>query len=139
MCKKHWNIDPIFETAKAGFENGLSGTTAGVIIGDRTFNLPKYFEYKFDLAEEWEKMTTLPFVFAAWVSTKELSKEFTELFNCALQNGIENISAAVEQDKSSILSKAEKMDYLNEKISYPLNNKKMKALRLFHSYLNDLG
>ncbi len=138
LCKHYWNIQPTFVASQAGFETEISGTTAGVIIGDRTFDLPKDFLYKYDLAEEWYKMTQLPFVFAAWVSTKELTEEFIALFNSAMKFGINNISSAVEIDNNKLISKSEKIDYLQNSISYTLNQEKKEALDLFHTYLKDI-
>ena len=75
LAEKYWNISPKWINAKAGFENKIQGTTAAIIIGDRTFNLPKSYQYKYDLAEQWLEFTGLPFVFACWVANKELLKK----------------------------------------------------------------
>ncbi|PKP34009.1 MAG: hypothetical protein CVT98_11120, partial [Bacteroidetes bacterium HGW-Bacteroidetes-15] len=43
LAKHFWNIQPQWEEAKEGFETTINKTTAGVIIGDRTFNLSKNY------------------------------------------------------------------------------------------------
>ena len=97
LAEKHWKITPVWKKASTGFENKIEGTTAGVIIGDRTFNLSKQYKYKYDLAEEWFKFTGLPFVFACWVSNKKLPESFIAKFNAALESGVSNIDASVNQ------------------------------------------
>lgn len=137
LCREFWNIDVEYENAEAGFENSIAGKTAGVIIGDRNFQLAKKYKYSYDLAEEWLKMTKLPFVFAAWVSNKKLPENFTKLFNKAISFGIKNIEAAVEQDKNTFISKEAKKHYLNKCISYDYNEDKQKALQLFLSLIKE--
>jgi chorismate dehydratase len=39
LAKEFWKINPEFINAEAGFEQKIKGTTAGVVIGDRTFEL----------------------------------------------------------------------------------------------------
>ena len=133
LCLKHWNIAPHFLTAEKGFEDKISGSTAGVIIGDRTFHLNKEYAYQYDLAEEWHNMTGLPFVFAAWVSNKPLPSAFTSTFNAALTHGVSNINEAVKIQDALSISKSEMVKYLSQNISYELNEKKEEALNLFLS------
>ncbi len=37
LAREHWKISPEWQNASENFENSVSGTTAAVIIGDRTF------------------------------------------------------------------------------------------------------
>lgn len=134
LAKEYWDIFPQFLDAKTGFEEKIQGTTAGVIIGDRTFNLPKAFKYKYDLSEEWKKMTGLPFVFACWVANKKLPDSFIEQFNLALKLGEENIDKVIDQ--SATISKDKLYHYLTQHISYRLNKSKKEALALFINYLH---
>ena len=133
LAKEYWNISPQFIDAKAGFEEKIQGTTAGVIIGDRTFNLPKQYPYKYDLAEEWKKMTGLPFVFACWVANKKLPNKFIQHFNECLENGIKNIDKVIDQKNA--IDNERLTHYLTNNISYPLTKDKKEALALFMQYL----
>src|SRR5690606_20335445 len=51
LSKEFWKISTNFVKAEPGFETQITAKTAGVIIGDRTFNLPKKFNYVYDLSE----------------------------------------------------------------------------------------
>lgn len=131
LAKNFWNIHPKWETAKEGFETTINKTTAGVIIGDRTFNLSKKYNYVYDLSEEWEKFTGLPFVFACWVANKKIDPTFLKEFNNAIGVGVNNISTvldfyAIEEDKKTTLQ-----HYLTENISYVLTDEKQQAIKKF--------
>ena len=131
LAKKYWNISPNFIQAAVGYENKISGKTAAVIIGDRTFNLPKKYSFKYDLSEQWQEFTGLPFVFACWVANKELPSLFINKFNEALNKGVENIENVLSAYDEQSISKSALKNYLVENISYPFDEKKQKAVTLF--------
>ena len=108
-----------------------------MIIGDRTFGLNERYKYAFDLAEEWKKMTNMPFVFACWMAKKDASSSFIQKFNQALAIGMEHKQEVISQigDKEFEVDVA---DYLNEKIKYNLDENKRKALELFLKYKEEL-
>lgn len=132
LAKEYWGISPLFKKAKKGFEDNIEGTVAGLIIGDRTFNLKKEYNYQLDLAEEWFNYTGLPFVFACWVSNKQLPVEFIENFNQALSKGVNQIKKGAETWNSKKISKEKLYDYLTNDIDYLLDKDKLKAIQLFH-------
>lgn len=131
LCKRFWNIDVDFLPSKEGYEELIQGNQAGVIIGDRTFNLPRTFNYTYDLSEEWHKWKGLPFVFASWVSNKKLDQGFLNQFNQALKIGIENKEKSIVNLPNQKLSFAEQKSYISENINYHFNDKMKTALSLF--------
>ncbi len=134
-----WKKSPHYKEALPGFENTVSGTHAVVVIGDRTFELNGKFPYEYDLAEEWQKVTGSPFVFACWVSTKKLDEVFVKDFDDCLEYGVQNIRRAVEDcANESPVNKKNTLEYLTERIDYNLNEDKRKALALFLDYLKRL-
>jgi chorismate dehydratase len=138
LAKFFWKIGAEFIDGKPGFENKISGVNAGVVIGDRTFSLNGSFKYEYDLAEEWKKYTGLPFVFAAWVATQAVDPAFEKELNAALKSGIENTAQALLKEANNFPSKFDPRDYLEKKISYDLNAKKMEALNLFLDHIKKL-
>ncbi|MGI8892212.1 MAG: menaquinone biosynthetic enzyme MqnA/MqnD family protein, partial [Bacteroidia bacterium] len=88
LAGKYWQIEPEWENASPGFIKEITNTSAGLVIGDRTFSLEGKFPFVYDLAEEWYKFTKLPFVFAAWVANKDLPESFLQAFNEALSFGV---------------------------------------------------
>ena len=137
LAKEYWKISPNWINAEEGFENEIKAKTAGVIIGDRTFNLLKTYKYKYDLAGEWFKFTGLPFVFACWVSNKKLPTSFIQGFNDALKTGIENRNDVILNHNIGNVSKDILEVYLTKRISYQLDNRKKNAMREFLNYLEN--
>ncbi|MES2568160.1 MAG: menaquinone biosynthesis protein [Bacteroidota bacterium] len=129
LNKHFWKKNMQFIPATAGFEKEVTGTTGAVIIGDRTFGLTQH-SYQYDLAEEWQKYTGLPFVFACWVSNVELESTFIRAFNEALAYGVAHIEESV-LDKPNHIKDFDALDYLKNKISYNLDSDKKKALSKF--------
>jgi chorismate dehydratase len=139
LANKYWNISPEWIPAKVGFENNISGNTAGVVIGDRTFSLYHDHPYVYDLSSEWYKLTNMPFVFATWVSNKKISSEFIERFNEALKFGISHIQEVTEDYyRNNPNSGIDLYAYYTKNISYNFDPEKKKALMLFYQYLLEL-
>jgi chorismate dehydratase len=135
LAKEYWKINPDFSKTETGFENKIKDCNAGVIIGDRTFNLPRNYKYKYDLSEEWLKYTGLPFVFACWISNKKLSENFIINFNSALKKGVDNIKEVVVNYNKKDISNEKLFNYLSNNISYVLDKNKQKALAEFLKYI----
>lgn len=134
LASKFWKINPQWISAKENFESEIKETTAAVIIGDRTFGLENKYKFNYDLAEEWQKYTGLPFVFACWVSNKELPVAFIEEFNAALKTGVNNRSELIVELQKSNLYPTNIETYLNQNIDYHYDSAKKRGLELFLSY-----
>ena len=137
LAKNYWKINPVFINTAGAYEDMISGTNAGLIIGDRAFKYIKKFEHIYDLSEEWMNFTSLPFVFAAWVANKELPQSFINDFNDALKNGLESKDYIIKsylKDNVKINFDIEK--YLKQDISYHLDAEKRKGMDLFLKMLN---
>lgn len=130
IARDYWKINPEFVNASEGFETMIDGTTAAVIIGDRTFSINNTFPYEYDLAAEWKKNTGLPFAFAVWVSGEEIDNDFLKIFNAALKFGVENIDKTL-LNYSNPYPQFDAHDYLTKKISYKLDVDKLRAIDLF--------
>ncbi|GAB2821450.1 hypothetical protein GCM10027043_22750 [Ferruginibacter profundus] len=130
LLKEHWKIAPGLVAAEKGFEQNIGGTTAGLVIGDRAFKQIPLSKYHFDLGLAWKEMTGLPFLFAAWVSNKPMTAEFTAAFNKATSFGLAYVDTIV---KAVAYKEADLDDYYKNKISFLLDEKKRTALELFLS------
>jgi chorismate dehydratase len=136
LFKEYWRQQPQFLPASEGYIQQIEGTTGGVVIGDRTIALEGQFAYEYDLSECWKALTGLPFVFAAWVSTKPLPPDFEAAFNAAMVSGI----AAIPKLKLLLPSPHPDFDletYFTKYISYDLDQPKRKALDRFLNYLRN--
>ena len=134
LCKSYWNINPEWTPfTPIHTYKDIDPYEGLVIIGDKVFENEPYFKYKYDLAETWIKFTGLPFVFAAWATSKQLDQSFINAFNSSLGYGIESIPASIEFISNSKISKPEAEHYLRNNISFNFNQPKHEALKLFWS------
>lgn len=138
LNKFYWKQNFEFKDAKPGYEKHISTTNAAVVIGDRTFALNGSYKYEFDLAEEWKKMTGLPFVFAAWITTSDIDQKFITAFNAVLKTGIQNTEKAIHESNLQHPHGFDPLDYLTKKVSYQLDAEKQKGLSLFLDYIAKL-
>jgi chorismate dehydratase len=128
LINEYWKIDPEIEMTSANYLKNIKATTAGLVIGDRAFEQRKISPYVFDLGFEWKKFTGLPFVFAAWISNKELGRSFIESFNKANLTGLQNIDHIVAQNSfTSFDLKA----YYSSYIRYFLDDNKKRGMNFF--------
>lgn len=136
LARNFWHIAPTFTPSTEGYESTASATEAVVVIGDRAFENAGKYRYRYDMAEEWHKMTQLPFVFAAWVSSKAIDPQQLSTFNNALKFGIGHLTEAIASVAPNQYFDID--DYLRNKISYPLDDSKKHALSLFLSLARSL-
>ena len=139
LAKHLWKISPMWEEATVNFETKISGNTAAVIIGDRTFGIESKYAYMYDLSEEWEKLTGLPFVFACWVANKKLSSNFIQDFNDALKYGVNHRLVLISELSETGEYQTDVADYLMNKIDYTLDINKRRAMNVFADYLRRLN
>lgn len=138
LANNFWKINPEWIAAKTDFEKEVLGTTAAVIIGDRTFGLENKYKFSYDLAEEWKKFTGLPFVFACWVTNKQLPETFISEFNTALKMGLDMRPELIKELHKNNEFSTNVDVYLNQNIDYHYDIAKKQALELFLSYLANL-
>lgn len=136
LCKEHWDISPKFSNSPEGFENKIERETAALIIGDRAFSVNGKYKFVYDLSEIWKEMTGLSFVFACWISNKNIEENFTTEFNKSLKIGVENVEEAIKKESDNYPHCKNPKEYLNNKISYLLDENKRKGMELFLDKIN---
>jgi chorismate dehydratase len=130
LLKEYWKIDPVLTDAKEDFRNHIKGTTAGVVIGDRALQQRKISPYIYDLAGSWKQLTGLPFVFATWVSNKQLDPAFIAAFNETTKNGLQHLQEIIAANAVDYFDLTK---YFTWYISYELDEDKRNGLSLFLS------
>ncbi|PTQ96801.1 chorismate dehydratase [Mucilaginibacter yixingensis] len=136
LMQNYWKVAPQQLVNASDYANPADEQTAFVQIGDRTFGKKEQYPYVYDLAEEWIKFTGLPFVFAAWIANKPISKEFTEEFNTSLKYGLDHREVVI--DRLPARDDFDYRDYLLHKLDFLLTDKKREALNLFLNYIKKL-
>lgn len=128
LIKEYWKLDVIFRNTSSDYQSAISGTTAGLIIGDRALMQRKNSRFIFDLGEAWKNFTGLPFVFAAWVSNKILAADTIQHFNETNAFGLNKIEEVVDQNSSKDF---DLRHYYKDCISFEMDENKKKGLRMF--------
>ena len=128
LVKDFWKIKVEFINTSGDYQSKISGTTAGLVIGDRALKQRKISPFIYDLGEDWEKFTGLPFVFAAWISNKDLNKDFISRFNEANAYGLNKIDDVVFANP---FDDFDLHFYYSDCISFILDGNKKKGLELF--------
>lgn len=136
LLKNFWKITPELLTNSEDYSTSTDPETAFVQIGDRTFGKKEQYPFVYDLAEEWQKFTGLPFTFAAWIANKPIPQEFIEEFNAALKFGLDNRAEVIKALPAR--SDFDLDDYLMHKLDFDLTEDKRKALYLFLDYVKAL-
>ena len=130
LLAQYWKKEVEFLIATEGYINEISGTTAGVIIGDRALASLKRFIHIYDLGLAWKQHTGLPFVFAAWVANKAIPSAFIEAFDAANEYGLKHLDEVI-----ALIPASEQVydlhKYYTENISYELTPEKRKGLEKF--------
>lgn len=128
LIEEFWKIEVEFEDTSNGYQSQISGTTAGLVIGDRALQQRKVSSFIYDLGREWYKFTGLSFVFAAWISNKKLDADFIKYFNEANAFGLNRIDEVVAENPYSIF---DLRYYYSDCISFRLDESKKRGLQLF--------
>ncbi|HTN46854.1 MAG TPA: menaquinone biosynthesis protein [Flavipsychrobacter sp.] len=132
LLKHYWKKEVEFLPATENYIEYINDTKAGVIIGDRALKQLSNFPYIYDLATAWKDFTGLPFVFAAWISNKDLPPDFTAAFNKANAEGLQHIDEVVKQNSFPYFDLKE---YYTRHIHYFLDESKKQGLQKFLSFL----
>lgn len=133
LMRESWGIFPeIIPARDESYRQEIKGTTAGLVIGDRALEQRRISTYIYDLGAEWRAITGLPFVFAAWVSTRPLPDNFVQRFNEANEAGFSRLDEIVDSNPFPLYDLRK---YYTLNLSYRLDERKRKGLSLFLSYL----
>jgi chorismate dehydratase len=136
LLKNFWKVDYDMVVDAADYTESADPNTAFVLIGDRTFGKKERYKYVYDLSEEWQKFTGLPFVFAAWIANKTIPADFMAEFNKSLKYGLDHRPELIKQLPQRTDFDVE--DYLMHKLDFSLTEDKKKALYLFLDYIKAL-
>ena len=132
LIKDFWKIKVDFKNTSGNYQTQICGTTAGLVIGDRALQQRKISPFIYDLGEEWEKFTGLPFVYAAWICNKKQEDYFIDKFNAANAVGLNDLDKVVQENPIDFF---DLHHYYRDCISFDLDSEKRKGMKLFLSYL----
>ena len=133
MLRHYWRIKPELVYTNSDYQSQIKGTTAGLVIGDRALTQRSISPFVYDLGEAWKIRTGRPFVFATWISNKELDPAFIAAFEEANALGLQNIHNVLSEVSHPSFDLEE---YYTKYIQYKLDESKKEALDLLLFCLN---
>jgi len=98
----------------------------------------------YDLAEEWKRLTGLPFVFAFWAvragALQETDLDLVRIFQQSRDHGLANVDALARDWAPRVgISEQAVRTYLSENIDYSLDDENLAGLELFLRYAVECG
>lgn len=128
LLRQHWQIEPQLIYTQSDYQSDIKGTTAGLVIGDRALAQRSISPFIYDLGEAWKVHTGKPFVFAAWISNKQLDPGFIKAFDEANAFGLQNINNVLAEVSHPSFNLEE---YYTKYIQYKFDEKKKEGMQLF--------
>lgn len=142
LAEAHGARPSIIEPLPIGVPAEESTADAVMLIGDRAMRDPSgEFVAKVDLAEAWNRLTGLPFVFALWVARPGIDLGgLPEALDLARADGLAHASEIADEHGPRLgLDRATCLDYLTRVLSYSLGAPEIAGLRLFAARAAAMG
>lgn len=145
---RFYNISASYRASPPKLEDMLRSNDAALIIGDPAMLIDRSALHVYDLAEEWQKHTGLPFVFAFWAirgdSTAWLGRDVPAdkriNFGTAKLEGVAHADELADIYAERLgLPRDELFSYLTEAISYELDVESLQGLRLYYELAGECG
>ena len=138
LCAESWEIEPKLVKLRPDLPVMLKRCDAALIIGDAALFLDHEEQglEKVDLGEEWTVLTSLPFVWAAWVGRRgALTAEHGRALEAARAAGERAVDDIVARHCSDDEEQREiGRRYLRENVSFGLDERARQGLRKFCDY-----
>jgi chorismate dehydratase len=130
LADEYFDISCSFLELGPDYLGQIGGNVGAVLIGDRALMLARNYTYQYDLAEAWQKLTGLPFLFAIWVASKEVDAQLEQSLDQAFELGMQQRSNIASEYQSKFFG-VDIHDYLTRSITYKIRAQHQSALELF--------
>jgi chorismate dehydratase len=135
LLQRHWKIPARMIPA-----GSTPDPDAAVVIGDRALCEPASPCGDYDLAEHWNRMTGLPFVFAVWAFRRgnPAAGDLARVAHAARQAGLAAIPELAREQATRLgLSEGLCMEYFTSCIHYLVGPDERRAMDLFRKWLSE--
>jgi chorismate dehydratase len=148
LFAKWWGGERAYTPMPPSLEQMLEKHEAALVIGDPALKVDRSRYFTFDLAEEWQRLTGKPFVFAFWAVRQDALKhgapglDLTAIFQKSRDRGLTpDALATISREWAAKvgLSPEDVRSYLTENIHYYLDSASIEGLQLFYRYARDCG
>lgn len=146
LFEKCWGGGREFTSLAPHLESMLSAHDAALLIGDPALKVDRSQYQTWDLADEWNRFTGKPFVFAFWAVRQSAANDsrldLGSIFQQSRDHGLLPASLTqIARTWSPKLSLSEDTvrAYLTTNIHYYLDEPCLDGLRLFYRYARECG
>lgn len=142
MLAERFGVEPATEPLPLDAMPGDTDADAILLIGDRAMHpLQEEFAATWDLAEEWNRWTGLPFVFAMWAARRERDLGAAEEALCLARDRGESRLAEIAAREAPLLQLSDDtaLRYLTHNLHYRMGSAERSGLRLFQELAVKLG
>ena len=143
LCRHHFRIEPEFVPHAPDLAAMSRVADAALLIGDPAFDADHdtLGLCKIDLGEEWGKMTSLPFIYAAWTGRAGAANadDVRALQDAQAEGVLAAEAIAAEYGQGDDRRTAKALAYLRDNVKYGIGPDEAKGLQLFLDYAADLG
>jgi chorismate dehydratase len=143
LCHHRFGISPELVPHAPDLPGMTARHDAGLLIGDPAFDADHEAlgVRKIDLGEEWNAMTGLPFIYAAWTGRPgAVTAADVTALQAAQAEGVRNretIAAEYGRGRAAVTARASA--YLRDKVRYGLGPDEMAGLQRVLDHAADLG
>lgn len=156
LFAKQWKAEPDYLEARPELPTMLEQADAALVIGDPALRFLLHGPQKelpevpnvhvYDLAEEWWRLTNLPFVFAFWAVRAERARSrqtrlvLAKAFRQARDEGLAHLAEIAREAAGRLgLPGGQLERYLRHSIQYRLDAPQRAGLESFYRYAHELG
>lgn len=135
VLSRAYGVAPECVSQPPALEEMMLRADAALVIGDPALRASVSDFLVLDLAEEWRKLTGLPFVFAVWAVRPGIAADgLVPFFHRSLRQGLENLDGLIAAAEGQLeLDTKELREYLTVNLSFHLGDPELAGLREFYS------
>ncbi len=148
LFAKWWGGSRTFTAMAPDIELMLKTHDAALVIGDPALRIDRSEYVTYDLAEEWIRLTSKPFVFAFWavrqaaLKDAPLDLDLATVFQESRDHGLlpKNLDHIAREWAPRLdLHEGEVKSYLTNSIHYSLDPDCLDGMQLFYQYARECG
>ncbi len=139
---QRFNLSPQLETLPIGATFADTQADAVLLIGDRAIHSPvgKFAEV-WDLGDEWNRWSELPFVFAMWVARSGVDLRGVDIaLGAARDAGVAHLAEIAATEAPALgLTVPQCLSYLRDNLYFYLGPREQQGLQLYRDLAAKLG
>lgn len=145
LLRERFGLDPELLPLPIDADPLSASADATLLIGDRAIHEPTgAWSFTWDLGEEWQRWSNLPFVFAMWTARAGIDAALLEEVDLALRAsrdaGLAHLTDIAEREAPLVgLDRESCLGYLRDNLYFYLGPGEQRGLELFYLRAASLG